>query len=66
MRDPKRLWAITKVTLNVTMGLLYVYIGYFIIKKQWFMADLDQRVSYSLGGLLIAYGLFRVYRIIRN
>jgi hypothetical protein len=66
MRHPNRLWAMTKIALNVTMGLLYLYIGYFIIEKQWFMTDLDQRVSYSLGGVLIVYGLFRVYRIIRN
>jgi hypothetical protein len=65
-KDSNRLWAITKIALNVTMGLLYVFIGFFIIRKQWFMADLDVRISYAMGGLLILYGLFRMYRIIKK
>jgi uncharacterized membrane protein YczE len=65
-KDPSRLWALTKIALNVTMGLLYIFIGFFIIRKQWFMTELDTRISYAMGILLIAYGLFRMYRILKK
>ncbi|MFT5885503.1 MAG: hypothetical protein ACI9IP_001963 [Arcticibacterium sp.] len=65
-RDPKRLWEYTKLMLQITMGLLYIVIGIYIIKDQWFMTALEKAVSYPLGGLLIAYGLFRIYRITKN
>ncbi|MGR3812272.1 hypothetical protein [Jiulongibacter sp. NS-SX5] len=64
--DHNKLWKYTKVILNVTMGLLYAFIGFFVIKKQWFMANLEPVVSYALGGLLIVYGIFRMYRVYKD
>ncbi len=65
-RDPKRLWAYTKLMLHITMGLLYIIIGTYIIREQWFMTALAKEVSYPLGGVLIAYGIFRIYRIVKT
>lgn len=65
-KDPKKLWELTKVILHVTMGLLYIIIGAYIIDKQWFMSSLPSNVSYALGAVLIVYGIFRIYRIWKN
>ena len=61
--DNNKLWKLTKIALNVAMGMVYLIIGFFIIKKQWFISSLDITVSYALGGVLILYGVFRIYRI---
>jgi hypothetical protein len=44
------------------MGLIYIGIGGFVIQKQWFMTVLDKSLSYALGGVMIVYGLFRIFR----
>lgn len=63
--DNNKLWKITRIALNLTMGLLYVLVGYYVIQKNWFMTYLEPKFSYPLGAVLIAYGLFRIYRTYR-
>lgn len=64
--DHNKLWRFTKVVLNVVMGLIYLLIGFFVIKEQWFVTKLEPGVSYALGGVLIAYGFFRMYRVYKT
>jgi cytochrome c biogenesis protein CcdA len=51
--------------LQLSMGLfalVYVALGYFVIKLKWLMVPLADNLAYAMGGLLIVYGIFRAYR----
>lgn len=55
--------------INVVMGLLYAFIGCFVMYRDWFFIDLAPWAAIALGVLFILYGGFRVYRalqMIRN
>lgn len=60
--DQDKLWKFSKVMLQVVMGLIYIGAGIFVIQKQWFMVHLEPFLSYAMGGVLIVYGLIRIYR----
>jgi len=47
--------------VSVTISLLYLVFGVYII----FFSVIDFTYKKALGGLIIAYGLFRFYRIYR-
>lgn len=51
-------------TVHLTMGVLYVLIGLCVIyfSKTKTLFDLSPAVSYAIAGLMIAYGIFRIYR----
>src|SRR5690606_23283659 len=51
--------------INIIMGLLYGFIGGFVIYREWFFTDLNPVASKALGILFIIYGLFRIYRAIK-
>ncbi|MBA5630566.1 C4-dicarboxylate ABC transporter [Moheibacter lacus] len=51
--------------INIIMGILYAFIGGFVIARNWFLMDLSPIAAISLGVLFIAYGIFRVYRAIK-
>ncbi|UTA66284.1 MULTISPECIES: hypothetical protein [Emticicia] len=51
--------------LQLSMGLfalVYMVLGYFVIKLKWLMVPLSDTLAYAMGALLIAYGIFRAYR----
>lgn len=43
-------------------ALVYMVLGYYVIKLKWLMVPLDNNIAWALGILLIAYGIFRAYR----
>lgn len=49
--------------LHVSMGVLYILMGVatiYLCKTKYF--DLDMTAAYAIGGLMMAYGIFRIYR----
>lgn len=66
LSDRKNPWDLLKKMIHVIMGLIYILIGASVIYRKWFITELNTLVSYSLGLLLILYGLFRIYRIIKD
>lgn len=50
--------------LSVVAGLFYVVLGIVVIIYKFFVIYLEPNVAYPLGGLLVAYGIFRVVRAI--
>jgi hypothetical protein len=50
--------------MGITMGVLYCFIGSVMIyfKSAGEFQQVDKMVVYALAGLMIAYGLFRIYR----
>lgn len=51
--------------LSIAVGILYIALGiYIIILKKFFYIDLEGVIPYFLGGVLLIYGLFRIYRAI--
>ncbi|MBA4849688.1 C4-dicarboxylate ABC transporter [Emticicia sp. BO119] len=43
-------------------ALVYIVLGYFVIKLKWLMVPLADNYAYGLGALLIVYGIYRAYR----
>ena len=43
-------------------ALVYMVLGYYVIKLKWLMVPLDNNIAWALGILLIVYGIFRAYR----
>lgn len=66
LSDRKNPWDIVRKMIHIVMGLIYILIGASVIYRQWFVTELNTIVSYSLGTVLILYGLFRIYRILRD
>ncbi|MCP2036907.1 uncharacterized membrane protein HdeD (DUF308 family) [Chryseobacterium sp. HSC-36S06] len=56
--------------LSLITGLFYIVLGVVVIIYKFFIIYLEPNIAYSLGGLLILYGIFRivraVYRIRQN
>lgn len=53
--------------LNISMGLLYfIFAGYIISTHHFIRVELSTGLSYALGGLLVLYGAFRIWRGIRD
>ncbi|MBP8084621.1 MAG: C4-dicarboxylate ABC transporter [Cloacibacterium sp.] len=50
--------------LSIVIGIFYIFLGIFVITKKFFVVKLDGVIPFVLGGLLIAYGIFRVIRAI--
>lgn len=57
--------AMVRQYINIIMGILYAFIGGFIIVRNWFLMDLSPLAAKSLGILFIVYGIFRIYRAIK-
>jgi sulfite exporter TauE/SafE len=50
-------------TLHIGMGIFYICMGLLIIYVKYFGAmALPDTFAYILGGLMIAYGIFRIWR----
>ncbi|MBP7356519.1 MAG: C4-dicarboxylate ABC transporter [Cloacibacterium sp.] len=50
--------------LSLLVGVFYIALGIFVIIKKFFLVALEGLTPYLLGGLLIAYGIFRIIRAI--
>ena len=59
-----------KEIYNAAMGLMYIGCGAFVIMAKRFGFEFRVKTSqvfiWALGGLFILYGLYRVYRGIKN
>jgi len=53
-----------KLLFNYLMVGLYICLGFYIAIKGW--STFSRTQSISLGGLLILYAVFRVYRLLRK
>lgn len=51
-------------TLSLIVGICYIIMGIFVVYKKFFVVELEGVIPYLLGGVLIAYGIFRVIRAI--
>lgn len=50
-------------TLNLVMGTIYLLLGGVVIYMKYFgTMELGTGMAYGLGGLMIVYGLFRLWR----
>ncbi|MGL6129175.1 DUF308 domain-containing protein [Chryseobacterium artocarpi] len=50
--------------LSLVTGLFYIVLGIVVIIYKFFFTILDPGVAYAMGGLLIVYGIFRIYRAV--
>ncbi|UQB68360.1 C4-dicarboxylate ABC transporter [Epilithonimonas zeae] len=50
--------------LSLITGLFYIVLGIVVIVYKFFIVILEPNVAYPLGGLLMAYGIFRIVRAI--
>ncbi|MDQ0592667.1 uncharacterized membrane protein HdeD (DUF308 family) [Chryseobacterium ginsenosidimutans] len=50
--------------LSLVTGLFYIVLGIVVIYYKFFFTILEPGVAYAMGGLLILYGIFRIYRAI--
>lgn len=48
--------------LSFAVGVLYIIVGIFVIVRKSFATPLEPMAAYALGGLLCAYGVFRLIR----
>jgi hypothetical protein len=53
-----------KVIFNYSMSVVYLLAGIFLLVKGW--QTLDPLKNKLLGALLIAYGVFRAFRIYKS
>ncbi|KEY17730.1 C4-dicarboxylate ABC transporter [Kaistella antarctica] len=50
--------------LSIVAGFFYLLLGIVVIIYKFFVIFLEPNVAYSLGGLFILYGAFRIVRSI--
>jgi len=50
--------------LSLVTGLFYIILGIVVIVYKFFFTILEPTIAYAMGGLLILYGIFRIYRAI--
>ncbi|MBD8017702.1 C4-dicarboxylate ABC transporter [Kaistella pullorum] len=50
--------------LSLITGMFYIILGIVVIIYKFFIIYLEPLIAYSLGALLILYGLFRIGRAI--
>ena len=48
--------------LSIFIGVAYIALGIFVIVKKYFVIQLDDKVAYIFGALLVVYGFFRIIR----
>ena len=50
--------------LSLVTGLFYIVLGIVIIVYKFFFTLLEPAVAYPLGGLVMLYGVFRIWRAV--
>lgn len=53
-----------RFVLSLVIPLFYVIIGIYVMVEKVFMKKLEPEFAYPLGGVLIVYGLYRLYRAV--
>jgi hypothetical protein len=62
-----RIYSHFRTSLDLGMGVLYLVIAGMILTMKYFgTMALDAKFAYILGGMMLAYGLFRIYRGIQG
>lgn len=51
-------------SLSVVTGFFYIILGIVVVIYKFFIITLEPNIAYPLGGLLMAYGIFRIVRAI--
>lgn len=52
--------------LNLFAGICYCILGVFIVVYRFFVIPLDKNVAYSVGILMVVYGIYRVLRTVKK
>jgi len=66
-RDTGSSYQRLRSSMHIGMGVLYIVLGGIAVALKYFgRFALDPAKAYLLGGLLIAYGLFRLWRGFRQ
>lgn len=55
-----------RIIMGIIMVAVYVAIGFLFIFQVGPFNIIKPAVNYSIGGVLIAYGIFRAYRVSRD
>ena len=50
--------------LSVVTGFFYMVLGVFVMYRKWFLTPLEDAVAYSVGALMVLYGIFRIIRAV--
>ncbi|WP_173426503.1 C4-dicarboxylate ABC transporter [Chryseobacterium angstadtii] len=50
--------------LSLVTGLFYIVLGVVVMYYKFFFTTLEPTIAYAMGGLLILYGVFRIYRAV--
>jgi len=50
--------------LSIITGIFYIVLGIVVIIYKFFIIYLEPLIAYSLGALLVLYGLFRIGRAV--
>lgn len=50
--------------LSLITGFFYIGLGIVVMVYKFFVVILEPNVAYPLGGILMAYGIFRIVRAI--
>ncbi|KFF25143.1 C4-dicarboxylate ABC transporter [Chryseobacterium vrystaatense] len=50
--------------LSLVTGLFYIVLGIVVIIYKFFFTILEPAIAYAMGGVLILYGIFRIYRAV--
>lgn len=50
--------------LSLVTGLFYIVLGVVVMIYKFFFTILEPGIAYAMGGLLILYGIFRIYRAV--
>jgi ABC-type nickel/cobalt efflux system permease component RcnA len=61
--DRGRTWRRFQAARHITMGLILMGLGYVVVQYRSFgQLELSSATSYTLAGILVIYGLFRIWR----
>ncbi|QIG90987.1 C4-dicarboxylate ABC transporter [Chryseobacterium sp. POL2] len=52
--------------LSVVTGFFYAVLGVVVIIYKFFVVPIEPNLAYPLGALLVAYGIFRIFRAIKK
>ncbi|MCD8540645.1 MAG: hypothetical protein LRY55_13430 [Leadbetterella sp.] len=56
-----------KFVLSLVVPVCYIGMGIYVISEKIFIVKIEPPMfAYALGGVLIAYGVFRIYRAIKQ
>ena len=63
MEEPKnKPYVSFRATVDIAMGFLYMFISFYCMTLPMILEEYGKATVYTLGGLFILYGLFRLFR----